>query len=98
MKTLKTQIEQNNHNWIDEKDCFNSGFNKGYELAKKEFKEFIKNIPIIMQEIHDEEDALDDKHTPYICMAFNEAIRRINIASGLFELKEYSEKRVKNGN
>ena len=29
---------EDNHNWIDEKDCFNSGFNKGYELAIKECK------------------------------------------------------------
>ena len=39
MKPIKIQIEEDNHNWIDEKDCFNSGFNKGYELAKKECKE-----------------------------------------------------------
>lgn len=35
--TNKTEKEiEDNHNWIDEKDCFNSGFDKGLKAGKQQ--------------------------------------------------------------
>jgi len=43
-------FREDNHNWIDEKECFMAGFNKGYNLKLKEIEEeLIKSFPYIKE-------------------------------------------------